>query len=109
MSLAVAEHQSRVFPNLSSRRETHRPVRGVWFAWLDHIWIRYRRKRYVARIFDRRRRRIGNGNIGLWRQRRYLDRRNARLGRGRSRNLVRLVGFKLFQNQNPLCATYGVV
>jgi hypothetical protein len=84
-------------------------VRGVWFAWLDHIGIRYRRKRHIARIFDRRRRRIGNRNIGLWRQRRYLYWRNARLGRGRSGNLVRLVGFKLFQNQYPMRAAYGVV
>ena len=91
----------RVFPISLRAANTHRPVRGVWFAWLDHIGIRYRRKRHIARIFDRRRRRIGNRNIGLWRQRRYLYWRNARLGRGRSGNLVRLVGFKLFQNQYP--------
>lgn len=62
----------RVFPISLRAANTHRPVRGVWFAWLDHIGIRYRRKRHIARIFDRRRRRIGNRNIGLWRQRRYL-------------------------------------
>jgi len=99
----------RVFPISLRAANTHRPVRGVWFAWLDHIGIRYRLKRNIARIFDRRRCRIGNRNIGLWRQRRYLYWRNARLWRGRSGNLVRLVGFKLFQNQYPIRAAYGVV
>jgi hypothetical protein len=42
----------RVFPISLRAANTHRPVRGVWFAWLDHIGIRYRRKRHIARIFD---------------------------------------------------------
>ena len=106
---ALSSGELELAASLSNRAaNTHRPVRG-WFAWLDHIGIRYRRKRNIARIFDRRRCRIGNRNIGLWRHRRYLYWRNARLGRGRSGNLVHLFGFKLFQNQYPIRAAYGVV
>jgi hypothetical protein len=58
----------------------YRRMRGIWVAGLDHIRVGDRRKRQVAGIFDRRRRRIGNRNVG--RKRRDIARRNARLGRG---------------------------
>jgi hypothetical protein len=70
-------------------------MRGIWVAGLDHIRVGDRRKRQVAGIFDRRRRRIGNRNVG--RKRRDIARRNARLGRGRLRNLLRIV--KFFQGE----------
>jgi hypothetical protein len=72
-------------------------VRGIWFAGLDHIRIGDGRKRRIAGIFDRRRRRIGN--------RRQVARRNARLGRGRLGNLLRMVGVELFQN--PMSFRYA--
>jgi hypothetical protein len=75
----------------------YRRMRGIWVAGLDHIRVGDRRKRQVAGIFDRRRRRIGNRNVR--RKRRDIARRNARLGRGRLGNLLRIV--KFFQSESP--------
>jgi hypothetical protein len=71
-------------------------MRGIGFAGFDHIRVGDRRKWHVAGIFERWRRRIGNRNIGR-RKRRDIARWNARLGRGRFGNLLRMVGGKLFQ------------
>ena len=65
----------------------------------------YRRKRRIAGIFHRRRRRIGNRNIGFWRRRRYPVRPSARLGRGRYGKLQRMVGVNVFQVENPSLRT----
>jgi hypothetical protein len=76
-------------------------VRGFWFAGLDHVRIRKRRKWRIAGIFDRRRRWIGIRNFG-WRKRRQIARRNAWLGRGRLGNL--LPNTKFFQSEIPFVA-----
>ena len=66
-------------------------MRGIRFAGFDHIRIGNRRKRHIAGIFDRRRRWIGNRNFGWWKWR-QVARGNARLGRGRLGNLLRMAG-----------------
>ena len=68
-------------------------MRGIGFAGFEYIRVGDRRKWHIAGIFDRRRRRIGN--------RRQVARRNARLGRGRLGNLLRMAGTKLFQHESP--------
>jgi hypothetical protein len=75
-------------------------MRGIGFAGFDYIRVGDRRKWHIAGIFDRRRRWIGNRNFG-WRKRRHVARRNARLGRGRLGNLLRMAGMKLFQHESP--------